>query len=260
MSHWYDAKTGEPKYTVPYANGTGERATTLGDAKKLGLVPSVTTIIGQLDKPALVTYKIDQVLNTVLSHPYQLNYDESAWRKIVTIGAGNEARNAAKRGNQLHNALEAYYTTGKICEKEEEWIVPVIELIEERFPGVEWIAEAAFSHRYGFGGKVDLHSKRDNIILDFKTKNKKVIKDMKPYVEHHLQTAAYAYGLGLGRDIKGMLIPEARRYNLFISTQAQGVLNLTQSDVDMERDWAMFDCLLEYWKLANNYNPAENIK
>ena len=49
--HWY-TKTGEPMYTIVGANGK-ERNTTLADAKKLDLVPSVTTILGIVAKPAL---------------------------------------------------------------------------------------------------------------------------------------------------------------------------------------------------------------
>ena len=49
--HWYDHE-GKPMYTIVGANGV-ERNTTLRDAKSLGLVPSVTTIIGMIAKPFL---------------------------------------------------------------------------------------------------------------------------------------------------------------------------------------------------------------
>ena len=41
--HWYD-RAGEPMYTIIGANGK-ERNTNLRDAKSLGLVPSVTTVM-----------------------------------------------------------------------------------------------------------------------------------------------------------------------------------------------------------------------
>ena len=49
--HWY-TQEGEPMYTIVGANGK-ERNTTLRDAKKEGLVPSVTTIMSMMAKPAL---------------------------------------------------------------------------------------------------------------------------------------------------------------------------------------------------------------
>ena len=50
--HWYQ-KDGSPAYMIVGKNGK-ERPTTLRDARKLGFVPSVTTIIGCADKPPIV--------------------------------------------------------------------------------------------------------------------------------------------------------------------------------------------------------------
>ena len=63
--HWY-SQDGEPMYTIIGANGK-ERNTTLRDAKSLGLVPSVTTIIGTIAKPALENWKIDQALKSAIN-------------------------------------------------------------------------------------------------------------------------------------------------------------------------------------------------
>ena len=63
--HWY-AQDGEPMYTIIGANGK-ERNTTLRDAKSLGLVPSVTTILGMIAKPSLENWKINQALNSALT-------------------------------------------------------------------------------------------------------------------------------------------------------------------------------------------------
>ena len=51
-SHWY-TREGAPKYTVEAKNGN-PRNTTLADARKLNLVPSVTTIIGSYSLGELV--------------------------------------------------------------------------------------------------------------------------------------------------------------------------------------------------------------
>jgi len=50
--HWY-AQDGSAAYTQPNKSKPGQtRPTTLRDAKKFDLVPSVTGIIGMADKPA----------------------------------------------------------------------------------------------------------------------------------------------------------------------------------------------------------------
>jgi hypothetical protein len=64
--HWYK-KDGSPAYTT--IGKTGERATTLRDARKLGLLPSVTTINGMLSKAGLDTWKQQQVLLAALTLP-----------------------------------------------------------------------------------------------------------------------------------------------------------------------------------------------
>ena len=75
--HWY-TKDGEPMYEIVGSNGK-IRATTLRDAKKIGLVPSVTTIIGQLNKPALIGWAQKQVLLSALTLPRLPNEDEESY-------------------------------------------------------------------------------------------------------------------------------------------------------------------------------------
>ena len=63
--HWY-TQEGEPMYTIIGVNGK-ERNTNLRDARNLGLVPSVTTIIGMIAKPSLENWKIDQALKSAIT-------------------------------------------------------------------------------------------------------------------------------------------------------------------------------------------------
>ena len=67
-THWY-AQDGSPAYTQIIASGKNkgkERPTTIRDAKKLSLVPSVTTLLGIMDKPALTHWKINQAVDKAL--------------------------------------------------------------------------------------------------------------------------------------------------------------------------------------------------
>lgn len=260
MGHWYD-KEGNPRYTVPYADPRkGERDATLSDAKKLGLVPSVTTITSVVGSDALVNYKMQQLLDAVLKYPYENGVDVNKWRSAMVQASKEHSEKAAKRGNEIHNALEDYFKTGKISRKEKAYIEPVIESIHKEYPDFTWIAEASFtSQTHGYGGKVDLHGYYDEgdyilnpVIIDFKTKGTDDRSKMKAYNGHHMQLASYA--LGLFEDWGD----QVDRRNIFISTETPGVFEWTQSpNENYNKDVTMFLSLLEFWKLDNNYNPVE---
>ena len=65
--HLYN-RNGKPCYEVPYADPKkGMRASTLADARKINLVPSVTTIFDVLNKPALIYWQQDRVLESALT-------------------------------------------------------------------------------------------------------------------------------------------------------------------------------------------------
>ena len=94
-SHWY-TKKGESAYQVQ--GKTGLRATTLRDARKLDLVPSVTTILGVVAKPALTTWLQTQVLLSALTLPRQPDEPEKDWLERVMADSKVQGNEAAKRG------------------------------------------------------------------------------------------------------------------------------------------------------------------
>ncbi len=93
--HWYD-QDGNPAYTIVGANGS-ERNTTLRDARKLNLVPSVTTIIGIAAKPALENWKVDQAIlaATTLEQHNSETLDE--FRSRIKWKSKQEGKKAAER-------------------------------------------------------------------------------------------------------------------------------------------------------------------
>ena len=93
-SHWY-TKTGDSAYQVEAKNGQ-MRATTLRDAKKLGLVPSVTTILGVAAKPALNTWLQTQVLLSALTLPREPNEPEKDWLERVMADSKAQGRQAVR--------------------------------------------------------------------------------------------------------------------------------------------------------------------
>ena len=162
--HWYD-QDGNPAYTVVGANGS-ERNTTLRDARKLNLVPSVTTILGIAAKPALENWKIDQAIlaATTLEQHNSETLDE--FRSRIKWQSKQEGRQAAERGTEIHAQIEKGFK-GK---SNNDAYCAVRDYLELMFPGETWIAEESFTSPLGFGGKMDLRSAA-GVFVDFKTKD-----------------------------------------------------------------------------------------
>ncbi len=244
MAHWYDVNGNTAYETI--GNDGKLRPTTLRDARKLQLVPSVTTIMAILSSPALGVYKENQIVQACYEYPFADQKEEFGnWKSRIIMRSRDHAKRASERGTQIHDKLEQYFIHGGITSDDAEFIEPVIDFLYKEFGNEDWAPERSFTHRLGFGGKMDLSS--PNIILDFKTKDKdeEGFKSLKVYDNHHMQTAAYAVGLD---------IPYAKRYNLFISTSVPGLVKLTES-TDFCREWAMFKCCLDIWQLQNKYYP-----
>jgi len=233
--HWY-TQQGEPAYRILGKNGV-ERNTTLRDAKEHNLVPSVTTIIGQLSKPGLDRWKSEQLLLAALTLPRVDAEPESEWLERVMSDSRATGRAAADRGTKMHGVLEDFYR------KKEAGIFPsyVIEVdrtITAHFGAISWAAETSFAHPLGFGGKIDLSG--SNVVVDFKSKEGSLDK-VSVYHEHLMQLAAYRKGLGM---------PEARCANVFFNEQGDVKLIEHKPD-DLEDAWSCFLHLLTFYKLKN---------
>jgi len=251
-THWYDQQ-GQPAYTVIGANGK-ERNTTLRDARKLNLVPSVTTILGVPAKPALENWKLNQALLAVLTLP-QLP-DESLDDFMIRARADSKqhAIEAAARGTAIHADVEAGFRDNR----DSVAYAAVKEALDGHFPGQTWVAEDSFCNE-GYGGKIDLYSMGgfnlglewpDGIVVDLKTKDGLKGKDPAKLVfdDHGMQLSAYAQGLG---------IDNPTRVSIFIDRQHPDILSIHVWDKGShDRHLAMFNTLKQYWFLLKKYHPS----
>jgi hypothetical protein len=241
--HWY-TQEGDPMYTVIGANGK-ERNTTLRDAKKDKLVPSVTTVLGMIAKPSLENWKINQALNSAMTLEKDVleSVEEFAYRcKIDSKKIGQEA---AKKGTEIHAMIER----GFLGEEETETYCVIKNYLNDNFPDEEWIAEASFCADLGYGGKIDLYSK-SGIFVDFKTKDNLEGKDPAKlvYDEHGMQLSAYAQGCGFN---------DVERVSIFVDREDTELIACHIWDRDTQKKHTeMFNSILQYWKLVKNYDSS----
>jgi len=122
--HWYK-KDGTPAYTVH--GKTGEGPATLRDARKLGLLPSVTTINGMLSKAGLDTWKQQQVLLAALTLPRLPDEPEADWLARVMQDSKATGREAAERGTAIHGIIQTWFE-GVYMPEKPPYINPIWKL------------------------------------------------------------------------------------------------------------------------------------
>lgn len=238
--HWY-RKDGTPQYTVTAKNGN-ERSTTLADAKKMDLLPSVTTIMNGAAKPGLEAWKLNQMLLAALTLPRGEGESEESYVKRIVSDSKEQARNAADRGSDIHAALESWYEGVMIADRV-EYQIGVSDAVRDWCGDHNWSVEKSFGYvksGKGFGGKVDLHTRDgDGIVIDFKTKEFTDPDKVEGYDEHVMQLAAYRNGLEL---------PKARCANVFVSSIEPGLVLIKEwNENELVRGWEMFDALKAYY-------------
>lgn len=245
--HWYTV-AGEPAYEQRTASGN-TRPTDLRDARKHGLVPSVTTVLSVLAKPALTNWLVEQGIMAALTLPRIDGEPERAFLDRVKTDSKAQAVAAAEEGTRIHDALECAFKGDHYPHKYQPHIDAVQEELQRLFPGVtDWVAEASFAHVSGYGGKVDLHSPSTGIVCDYKGKDGDFSDGKKLAFDQHYQLAAYN---------RGLLLPASVCANVFVSRTHPGrVASHVWKREDIDHGWRVFEASLQVWKLLKQYDPA----
>ncbi len=245
-THWYD-RDGKPAYTVKGLNGK-ERPTTLKDARKLGLVPSVTSIIKCADRPGLNRWLEEQILLAALTLPRQPDEPEEEWLVRVRVDSREQAKNAAERGTAIHAAIQGYYEGSQRDLHPRMWdehVFGASRAVDGWIPA-DWSAESSFANDLGFGGKVDLSC--SIAVIDFKTKEFDEEDKLDTWPEQHMQLAAYR---------EGLLMPQARCAIVYVSVTNPGLSRLIEiTEKDLQRGWDCFKALLAFWRAKHRYKPV----
>lgn len=191
--HWYKPD-GTPAYTITGKNGR-ERNTTIRDARELGLLPSVTTILQVVAKPGLETWKIDQAVMAALTATRKDGESDTDFIARIKREAKEQAFKAAEFGTTVHGQIERHYRGEPVDQAYRLFVDGVVDEVDRFFNSYNWIPERSFAHN-GYGGKVDLHGTNGQkyAVIDFKGKDGP-LDEVDTYPEHWMQLAAYGAGL-----------------------------------------------------------------
>lgn len=273
MSHWY-MPDGTPVHTVIGKDGN-PRPTTLRDARKLGLLPSVTTVMKPTSgSPILTDWIVTQALVSALNHPGGVPVikaapgDTSLSDKDPRVKAftdwckddsRKQVRDKAELGGCIHDALkQSFLDPDEVPAHFLAHVDAARRVLAEQFGDDRvWHPERSFGCvELGVGGCIDLDSDEEPgpLLGDFKCKEfdgNKRPKDM-VFDEHVMQLGGYR----LARTARDPRYANARCFNVFVSTSVPGLVVIHHhTDEDMKRGEEMFLASRAFWRAQNKYTP-----
>ena len=250
-AHWYD-RDGNPVHEVPYADKkrAGEmRPTTLRDARKLHLVPSVTTITKMINREQLTSWKMGIVAEVALDcNPVWFETREEAIQHIVRRSE-ERMMYAAEVGTEMHDAIATI-----LVDPTATTVLPdatrdaVLRFMED-----DGVVAEAIEHPFAtstYGGTIDMIAWAPApVVVDWKTQDTLGRDSVRVYDEWAWQLAAYRSGIGRAR---------AGAWNVVISRDEPGRMEvITYSEQELSKAEKIFLLLRDVWMAINNYNQAE---
>ena len=263
-SHWY-FPDGTPLHDVPRADGKGERPTSLRDARKLGLFPSVTNVLGVISNPGLAAWKQEQAILAALTLPRHEDESLDDFARRVVTDMASEVKSAADRGSAVHAAIEGYAQGGWLPEDKEiaRLFEPARQWFDAQVLQVHSVEIAAGNPEWGYAGRVDLvatlRSSGRPTVIDFKTQKTRRDKagNFKPLLHDTwpLQLEAYRQAL-ICRD-KGLA--DAAIASVVIgSTEPVPVVVKVWDDADKAGFFRAFLAARDLWVWQKNYCPVKD--
>ncbi len=246
MSHWY-RHDGSPLHYVKALNGE-MRSTTLRDARKLALVPSVMTILSIIDKPGLIRWQVDQGILAALTLGRLEDEEDEVFLKRLYHDSRKQVMDAADMGEKIHDACEKHINGKRVPPQFLPHAIAVKDKIAENFPDInDWVTEKSFAHPLGFGGRVDLHSPSTGIVIDFKGKDFSPTEKKILAFEQHYQLGGYQIGLNL---------PINWGMNIFFSRTHPGHAEAyAWNQEKMQHGREVFLAAFNLWKTMKKYDP-----
>lgn len=170
---------------------------------------SVTTILGALDKPALLYWAAEQTaeLAVAVAASLQARIEEEGraqvvkWLRDARFRPPKGKRSATELGTAVHDACEQYALTGTRPEVDDE-VLPFLDRFDEwaQVWQPKYIAAeaAVYNRTFGYAGTLDAIAEvgGQTVLLDYKSSRKSLGSDDKPsrpYPEAALQCAAYRH-------------------------------------------------------------------
>lgn len=247
-AHWY-TPGGEASHTIIGANGD-PRPTTLRDARKLGLLPSVTSILNVLSKPGLEAWKQEQAILAALTLPRNDGESSDDFARRVVLDMDVQVETAAKFGTAIHAAIDAVNLHGRAARFGVD-VGPWMEYYSAWRDAsiVRFIASEEVVVGAGYAGRYDLlaeHAEHGVVLVDYKTQ--KIKPGGKPnwYESWACQLAAYRAGARRKCHCLSLVIDSAK---------AAPPIERLWTDKELHDGLEIFLAAKTIWQRQRGYSP-----
>jgi hypothetical protein len=254
-SHWYTLD-GKPAYTIKKAKGDGDRPTTLRDARKHNLLPSVTTIFGVMAKPSLERWKMVKTAEAAIATERDADEPDERYIQRILARSRSETSEAAELGTKVHDALDnALCGRGEVPADVSKYVAPALFLLGGYGIKNLQTEKTVVNKSEGYAGRVDLIAEFNHgshIVIDFKTRKTQEDTKVVPYEFQAMQIAAYAMAeFGTLENVYGS--------NLYISTTEIGRVEKVIYEPDqLQAEYKTFLHMNAMWRYIKNYDPRVN--
>ena len=246
--HWY-TEGGDSAHVIIGKNGN-ERNTTVADARKLGLLPSVTSVLGIMDKPQLTSWKIEQAIMSSLTLPKEDNETLEEYAKRVVKDSKQSTTKAAEHGTRMHEQAENILMGRPTCKDED--LQPYIKTFKKwadaNIEKTYWCEKALVGA--GYAGRCDAYVRMKGIgdaIIDLK--NRKVNPRYEPFFETSDCPQLWAYRIASEN-------PKAACVSIVLASNDPETLITRRWDEDeLYQAGIAFQAMLKIWAWSKKYNP-----
>ena len=241
-------------HSVPSLKGE-PRPTTLRDARKLDLVPSVTNILGVIAKPELTAWLQEQAVMAALTLPRIAGESEDAFAKRVVADSLTTRDGAADFGTAFHNGAERVAQSLEVdaAHPAAEWLRHYRDWYQQNVLTCRWTEQRVISKRLGYAGTADLlidHKVHGPCLVDLKTMKINPKYKMKPHSTWCYQLAAYRAALGV----------EARCINLIVnSVIPETPIEHVWGEAEMGAGLRAFMAARDLWVIEKGYDPSSTL-
>ena len=232
------------------------RPTTLRDARKLGLLPSVTNVLGVINKPELTEWKMTQAVLAALTLPRKEGEGEDEFAKRVVEDSQSRVKTAVDFGSAFHAGAERVAKTLEVdpADPYAAWLDLHRTWFQANCARLLWTERVLVNTELGYAGTADLlieHQQHGLTLVDYKTQGLKPGPNGRPskpraYGSWCQQLAAYRRAIGKPMACLNLIVNSA---------EPSAPVEHLWSDEELRAGLESFEAALVIWRNDKGYDP-----